>query len=55
MPNLRLSFKVNCEGVYRVYYGKQEICNTLIREDAEEMYDLVKKGYRNYKSFGKDI
>ena len=49
--DVKLSLMVNCEGVYRVFYGKQEIINTLDREEAEYLFDLTKNGYRKYKSF----
>jgi hypothetical protein len=55
MPkDIKLSLKVNCEGVYRVFYGNHEIGNTLDREEAEYLFDLTKVGYDFYKPFGRE-
>jgi hypothetical protein len=47
-PNQRLSLRVNCEEVYRVYIkdeaegGEDELENTLDRARAQEIYDYYK-------------
>ena len=52
--DIKLSLRVNCEGVYRVFYGKHEIVNTLDKNEAEYLFNLTKNGYNFYKSFGRE-
>jgi hypothetical protein len=55
MPkDIKLSLRVSCEGVYRVFYGEHEICNTLDKDEAEYLFQLAKEGYDFYNSFGKE-
>lgn len=47
-PTERLSLRVNCEGVYRIYIadelngGQDELENTLDRVRADEIYNYYK-------------
>lgn len=43
--DVKLSLRINCEGIYFVFYGDQMLGNMKDYEDAEELFLLAKNGY----------